>query len=319
LWTLFFRKGAEVFCCARTKNNTIPRWFKFNSAKKSFINLQQKPPELALPRKYHHKGITERFSDKTRLMEFIDWDVLRKHDGMEKALQKRDKYLKKMQENKFSSPAAGFSELKKACGALFKKRKSIKKFTVKEIKSRGKPTAVEVELPQYGQKGCKPLFMLRVNKAKYTGTRWSNYIDQAVLYFFDGQKYRTFNRLSTGMKHAAIMAFLMNQEAFGPLIIDEPEQYLDVGAITKTLVPRMRLLKTQQQIICVTNDEHILLLGDAENVIATQSEKSIEVVTGDINDLEIQQQVLEIFEGDRLGRALQDKNRKLACILSAER
>jgi len=75
----------------------------------------------------------------------------------------------------------------------------------------------------------------------------------------------------------------------------------------------MRTLKTQQQIICVTRDEHILVSGDADQVIATQSEKKLEVITGDINNKEIQKQILEIFEGDRF--ALMEKSRKLASIL----
>ncbi|GAI58949.1 unnamed protein product [marine sediment metagenome] len=79
------------------------------------------------------------------------------------------------------------------------------------------------------------------------------------------------------------------------------------------LIPRMRKLKTQQQIICVTRDEHILVSGDAEQVIATQSEKNLEVITGDINNKEIQKQILEIFEGDRF--ALLEKSRKLGRIL----
>lgn len=108
----------------------------------------------------------------------------------------------------------------------------------------------------------------------------------------------------------------MNQGAFGPLIIDEPEQYLDVASITGILIPRMRKLKTQQQIICVTKDEHILLSGDAENVITTQSEDKIETISGDINSKKIQDQILEIFEGERL--ALITKNKKLSRIIEEE-
>jgi len=48
-------------------------------------------------------------------------------------------------------------------------------------------------------------------------------------------------------------------------------------------------------------------------VIATQSEEKLEVITGDINKKEIQEQVLEIFEGD--GDALLEKSRKLERIL----
>ncbi len=312
---IFIKKDDEVFCCSRSKQGTPPRWFKLSLADSVFEQLNEKPPQLALPRKYHHKGITERFSDKTRLMEFIDWDVLNGERGMKKCLEEWDKCLKEAEEKGFVKNSSELKELQKACQVLFEKRKSIKKLSVKELKSSGRVTGVEILLPQYGKKGDEPLFKVKVKQAKYTGSRRQDYVDQASLYILDGKDYKSFGRLSTGHKNAAIMAFLMNQELFGPLIIDEPERYLDVSAITGTLVPRMRLLKTEQQIICVTKDEHILLSGDAENVVVAKSEKGIDVTTGDINNHEIQQLILEIFEGDSEGKSLQDKNRKLASIL----
>jgi len=315
---VFFEKSEEVFCCCRSKKGSPPSWYKRDPAKKMFVKLDNKPSQLALPRKYHHKGITGRFSDKTRFMEFIDWGILRRYKGMEKCLERHDKYLKKMEEKGFAKNSADMGRLEKACQGLFEKRKNIKELSVKEVKSKGQVTGVKILLPQYGQKDGKPLFMVRVKKAKYTGNTKQNYIDQASLYVLDGKKYKSFDGLSTGKKNAAIMAFLMNQESFGPLIIDEPEQYLDVSSITRTLVPRIRSLKTEQQIICVTKDEHILLSGDAENVVITQSEKGIKVINGDINDRKIQQQVLEIFEGDRKGKSLQDKYRRLSAILEQQ-
>ena len=79
------------------------------------------------------------------------------------------------------------------------------------------------------------------------------------------------------------------------------------------LIPRIRELKTQQQIICVTRNEHFLISGDAEQVIATQSEEKLEVITGDINNNEIQDYILKIFEGGKY--ALLGKIRKLGRIL----
>ena len=145
------------------------------------------------------------------------------------------------------------------------------------------------------------------------GTREQDFLDEVTLSVLVGSRYRPFDRLSTGEKNAAMMVLLMNQGAFGPLIIDEPEQYLDVSSITGMLIPRMRRLKTQQQIICVTRNEHFLISGDAEQVIATQSEKKLEVITGDMNNKEIQEHILEVFEGDRY--ALLAKIRRLGRIL----
>lgn len=62
-----------------------------------------------------------------------------------------------------------------------------------------------------------------------------------------------------------------------------------------------------------TDDLHILVSGDAEQVVVTQSEAKLKVVTGDINNKEIQEHILEIFEGDRF--ALLEKSRKLGRIL----
>jgi len=247
---VFVEKNEEVFCCSRSKNGSSPSWFKLGPSKTIF-----------------------------RLMEFIDWDVLiKKYRGIERCLEKRDKYLKKMEEKGFVKNSSDMKQLQKACQGLFEKRKSIKELAVKELKSKGKVTGVEIPLPQYGEMDGKSLFKVKVKKAKYTGSERGDYIDQASLYILVRKKYKSFDRLSTGKKNAAIMAFLMDQESFGPLIIDEPEQYLDVSSILGTLVPRMRLLKTKQQIICVTKDEHILLSGDAENVVITQSEKGIKVI-----------------------------------------
>ena len=112
-----------------------------------------------------------------------------------------------------------------------------------------------------------------------------------------------------------MMVLLMNQGAFGPLIIDEPEQYLDVKSITGMLIPRMRKLKTQQQIICVTKDEHILVSGDAEQVIATQSEKKLAVITGDINNKEIQEQMPDGPEKQQLLDRMERERRDYANII----
>jgi len=145
------------------------------------------------------------------------------------------------------------------------------------------------------------------------GTKEQDFFDEATMSVLVKSQYKPFDKLSTGEKNAAMMVLLMNQGAFGPLIIDEPEQYLDVISITGMLIPRIRQLKTQQQIICVTRNEHFLISGDAEQVIATQSEEKLEVITGDINNKEIQDYILEIFEGDRY--ALLEKIRRLGRIL----
>jgi len=305
---VFLAKGEEVYCAERGAQGKPPEWYRLVGD--GFSPLAE-APELELPRRYNHEEIRGRLSEELRMIEFLDWRVLGQDRGLRRALEKRDKCLKKVEAKGFADCAADLERLKKACAALFEKRKKLKGVRV-EVGEKGKVTMF---LDQYGSKGRKPLFSVALEKGKWTGTKRDDYFDRASLHVLEDGKYRPLARLSTAMRNAATMALLMNQGAFGPLIVDHPEQHLDAAAVTGVLVPRMRELKTRQQIICATGDEHILLSGDAEQVIATQSEERLEVVAGDASERRIQEQILEIFEGDRSGRELLRKNRKLAAIL----
>lgn len=315
---VFVAKGANVYCCRRRSDAgtpSAPAWFRLKGA--AFTPLSAVPKKLALPRKYTHEAIRGRLSKKTRLMEFVDWRVFGPHSTFKTALQKRDKLLHAAQAVDFAAVAAATKKLRKACNALFNRRLRLPGTTVKKIMSGTKLRKVQIQLDQYGKDNDKALFMVEVTPAKRTGTEQQEYIDQARLYLRESGKYQAVDRLSAGTRNAAIMVLLMNQGTFGPLIVDQPEQYLDVSAITGLLVPRMRQLKAAQQIICATGDEHVLLSGDAEQVIVMRSEEQIEVLTGDTNDRNIQEHILEIFEGDADGWELRKKNRKLAAILGS--
>jgi hypothetical protein len=286
---VFLAKDSDVICYSRDNKGNPPSIFKYRDG--SFTPVEAKP-DLELPRKYNHEVIEERFAKSTDLMDFLDRHVFA-NEKLKSYMDDRNKYLDKVQNANFENCASDMKRLAKACEQLFNERKK----------------QIEPALKKYGGK----LFKVKVTKGKWMGKRKQNFFDKAALSVLVKSKYKPFDKLSTGEKNAAMMVLLMNQGAFGPLIIDEPERYLDVSSITGMLIPRMRILKTQQQIICVTRNEHFLISGDAEQVIATQSEKKLEVITGDINNNEIQEHILEIFEGDRF--ALLGKIRKLGRIL----
>jgi hypothetical protein len=286
---VFIAKGPDVICYSRDNKCDHPDIFKHKNG--SFIPAEAKQ-DMELPRKYNHEAIEKLFSESTDLMDFMDRHIFVNNE-IQAYIENRNKYLKKVISKNFENCASEMKQLVKACEQLFEKRK-------KQIKPA---------LEKYG----KNLFKVKITKGKWKGSKEQDFFDKATMSVLVKSGYKSLTRLSTGEKNAAIMVLLMNQGAFGPLIIDEPEQYLDVISITGMLIPRMRKLKTRQQIICVTRDEHILVSGDAEQVIATQSEKNLKVITGDINNKEIQKQILEIFEGNRF--ALLEKSRKLGRIL----
>jgi PHP family Zn ribbon phosphoesterase len=287
---VFLAKGPDVICYSRDEKGNPPTIFK-KDRNDSFVPIDGEPG-LELPRKYNQEAIQELFSQSTNLMDFLDRHVFM-DEQIKPLLEKRNEYLDKVKNKNFTDCAADMQELVKACEQLFNEREK----------------HIEPELEKYG----KNLFKVKVTQGKWTGTKDQDFLDEATLSVLVESQYKPFNKLSTGEKNAAMMLLLMNQGAFGPLIIDEPERYLDVSSITGMLIPRMRQLKTQQQIICVTRDEHFLVSGDAEQVIATQSEQKLEVITGDLNSKDIQEQILGIFEGDRY--ALLEKIRRLGRIL----
>ncbi|CAG1021426.1 hypothetical protein DOJK_00977, partial [Patescibacteria group bacterium] len=68
---------------------------------------------------------------------------------------------------------------------------------------------------------------------------------------------------SPGQKCAAILAFIMNQ-GIKPLVIDQPEDDLDNSLIISLIVENIRNMKYNRQIIVVTHNPNIPVLGDAE-------------------------------------------------------
>jgi len=290
---VFLAKDPDVICYSRDNKGNPPSIFKYRDG--SFIPIEA-TPDLELPRKYNHEAIEERFSRSTSLMDFLDRRVF-VNEKLQSYIDDRNKYLDKVKNANFKNCASDMKQLVKACEQLFNERKK----------------QIEPALEKYVDKHGKKQFKVKVTKGKWEGKRKQNFFDKATLSVLVESQYKPFDKLSTGEKNAAMMVLLMNQGTFGPLIIDEPEQYLDVSSITGILIPRIRQLKTQQQIICVTRNEHFLISGDAEQVIATQSEEKLEVITGDINNKEIQEHILEIFEGDE--SALLGKIRKLGRIL----
>lgn len=76
------------------------------------------------------------------------------------------------------------------------------------------------------------------------------------------------------------------------------ESFLDKEVISSYLVPRLRDLKANQQLITVTSNPDMVILGDSENVIVTKPGKQLKIVeNGDIYKESIRPNVLDILEG----------------------
>lgn len=118
-----------------------------------------------------------------------------------------------------------------------------------------------------------------------------------------GQRYivRDFAKLSLGQKQSVLLALMLSADSDKPLIIDQPEDNLDGEFIYTTLVPVLRRAKERRQVIIVTHNPNVAVLGDAEQIVVMKAMNDRgEIVTrGSIDNPATRDAACAILEGAR--------------------
>jgi ABC-type lipoprotein export system ATPase subunit len=114
----------------------------------------------------------------------------------------------------------------------------------------------------------------------------------------DNGIYKDSGNLSTGQKCTAILPILL-LEGNTPLIIDQPEDNLDNRFVYDTIVAALKSVKSMRQLIFVTHNPNIPVLGDAARVIVMQSDgMSGSVKTlGDVDGCRAE--IVDLLEGGK--------------------
>ena len=113
---------------------------------------------------------------------------------------------------------------------------------------------------------------------------------------------RDFSRLSLGQQQSILLTLMLcSDERTLPLLIDQPEDNLDSEFIYSSLVPVLRRAKERRQIIIVTHNANISILGDAEQIIVLKAtnEGGKVVARGSIDDPGTCDTACNILEGAR--------------------
>ena len=112
---------------------------------------------------------------------------------------------------------------------------------------------------------------------------------------------RDFKRLSLGQQQSVLLALMLTSESRSPLIVDQPEDNLDSEFIYKTLVPVIRAAKERRQVIVVTHNANIAVLGDAEQIVVLKAthEKATIMERGSIDEPATREAACGILEGSR--------------------
>lgn len=116
---------------------------------------------------------------------------------------------------------------------------------------------------------------------------------------------KDFDKLSAGWKTSVILDLIFewgNDNA--PLIIDQPEDNLATGYINSGLLAAIKKCKMKRQIILVSHNATIPMLGDAQNIIMCRNnDKNITIrsnpLEGTIDGEEVVDLVAETTDGGK--------------------
>lgn len=110
---------------------------------------------------------------------------------------------------------------------------------------------------------------------------------------------RDFSKLSMGQQQSILLTLLLYSKRNCPLIIDQPEDNLDSEFIYKTLVKNLKRIKEHRQVIIVTHNANIAVLGDSELILPLKStnEKTSVIDRGSIDNINTNRVACDILEG----------------------
>jgi ABC-type lipoprotein export system ATPase subunit len=121
-------------------------------------------------------------------------------------------------------------------------------------------------------------------------------VDQPKIELLDGDQWKDSKELSTGQKCTAILPILL-LESEKPLLIDQPEDNLDNRYVSAKVVSTISAVKQQRQLILVTHNPNIPVLGDAEQVVVLDSNGSAArlLQSGTVDDCRAE--IVNLLEG----------------------
>ncbi len=121
--------------------------------------------------------------------------------------------------------------------------------------------------------------------------------DRLGVTFFDNGKPKAVETLSKGQRATAILPIILRPLPY-PLLFDQPEDDLDNSFIFKSLIDTVRQLKSKRQLIFVTHNANIPVLGDAEEIVVMRMKsptKASPALTGDVEGRK--EEILNLLEG----------------------
>lgn len=110
--------------------------------------------------------------------------------------------------------------------------------------------------------------------------------------------FKDASELSRGQKCTALLPLLLARRD-SPLVVDQPEDNLDNHFIYETVVETIRRMKNRRQMVFVTHNANIPVLGEAELVVVLNSDGKIGYVEKAGTLDECREEIIDLLEGGR--------------------
>jgi ATPase subunit of ABC transporter with duplicated ATPase domains len=121
--------------------------------------------------------------------------------------------------------------------------------------------------------------------------------DRLEITLYDGGVAKPVGQLSKGQMATALLPLILRSADY-PLVFDQPEDDLDNRFIYSTLVETITRLKSERQLIFVTHNANIPVLGEADQVVVMSMETPVQAappLTGSVED--VKTHILTLLEG----------------------
>jgi hypothetical protein len=109
------------------------------------------------------------------------------------------------------------------------------------------------------------------------------------------------SQLSPGQRGLILLLFyLLVDRSDAPLLIDQPEENLDNDTARRLLVPALKKARSRRQIVIVTHNANLAVVGDADQIVSCAIEDDVFVLTaGSLEAHETGEITINVLEGSR--------------------
>ncbi|MEW6412788.1 MAG: TrlF family AAA-like ATPase [Candidatus Zixiibacteriota bacterium] len=132
--------------------------------------------------------------------------------------------------------------------------------------------------------------------------------DKPSISYRVGSEYKPLAELSTGQKAVALLLMALSDGKF-PIVIDQPEDSLDLRSIWEDVCYKVRNTKERRQFIFTTHNSSVAVASDSDSFCIMEADASSGrvLLTGSMNQPDIRDQVIKYLEG---GPSTYDHKRK---------